>query len=101
MLIFTCNELYPSFFSATLIIPWGEDGAIAKPKNGDVVKSPIFPPDKVVDTLGAGDSFIAGTLCSLLAKKSLQDSIIYGCKVAGAKVGMRGFRGLETFSHEC
>lgn len=77
---------------------WGEDGAAAKSGSGDVVTSPIFPPETVLDTLGAGDTFNAATILALSNGRDLQDAIIYGCKVAGAKCGMVGHIGLKKLN---
>ena len=44
---FPCN-------SSKLIVPWGEDGAIAATTDGNVYTANIYPIEKVKDTLGAG-----------------------------------------------
>lgn len=91
----------PSFYSflsvcsGTVICAWGEDGAAAKTQSHDIVMSPIFPPKLIVDTLGAGDSFNAATIYALCAGISLGSAITFGCKVAGAKCGMKGNKGLK------
>ncbi|XP_063230117.1 ketohexokinase-like isoform X2 [Bacillus rossius redtenbacheri] len=84
---------------ATVVVAWGKEGAVGRGPDGAVVRSPAFPPARVVDTLGAGDTFNATTICALRAGRSLQDSIALGCRVAGAKVGAHGFAHLaQTFS---
>lgn len=82
-------------FSATIISAWGERGAMAHGHDGTIVQSPAFSPHKVLDTLGAGDTFCGATIFGLSRGKSLQDSIVLGCQIAGAKVGMDGFAGLD------
>ncbi|XP_031850276.1 ketohexokinase isoform X2 [Nomia melanderi] len=47
---------------ATLICAWGDRGAMGKTPDNVTVQSPAFPPHKVVDTLGAGDTFNAAVL---------------------------------------
>ncbi|CAL7941049.1 unnamed protein product [Xylocopa violacea] len=47
---------------ATLICAWADRGAMAKTPDNIIVQSPAFPPQKVVDTLGAGDTFNAAVL---------------------------------------
>ena len=54
-----------------------------------------------MDTLGAGDTFVAATILRLSLGFSLQHSITYGCQVAGQKCGMRGFTGLQTTHNPC
>ena len=75
----------------TIICPWGELGADAIDRCGIVYHADAFPPPVLIDTLGAGDTFIAGTLSSLLKGSSLQESLVFGCKVAGKKCGQFGF----------
>ena len=80
-----------------MICAWGEDGAAGRQGNNPLVSSPIFPPAKVVDTLAAGDSFNAGTIHALSSGKTLQEALVFGCKVAGVKVGMRGLTGIQNW----
>ncbi|XP_071080065.1 ketohexokinase-like [Haliotis cracherodii] len=80
-----------------VICAWGECGAAGKEPTSETVTSPALKLDHVVDTLGAGDTFIAGTLHALTKGLSLQSAITVGCQVSGFKCGMRGFRGLEHF----
>ncbi|XP_076634110.1 ketohexokinase [Colletes latitarsis] len=47
---------------ATLICAWGDRGAMARTPDNITVQSPAFPPQKIVDTLGAGDTFNAAVL---------------------------------------
>lgn len=81
--------------SGSMICAWGEDGAAAKTVSHDHVTSSIFPPEKLIDTLGAGDTFNAATILDLSKGKTLHDAITFGCKVAGAKCGMKGYEGLR------
>ena len=80
--------------NATVICPWGEDGAAAANKK-QVATSLVYPPSELLDTVGAGDTFMAGTIFSLCADKSIDHAIRFGCQVAGAKCGMRGYSGLK------
>ena len=85
------------FCRATVICPWGELGATARLPSGEVCHSPAYPPVKLVDTLGAGDTFIAGTIHALSCGLSCADAITFGCQVAGAKCGMFGYRGIQDW----
>lgn len=51
-------------FSAHLICAWAEEGADTMGPNG-LFHSNAFPPKKLVDTLGAGDTFNAAVIFEL------------------------------------
>ena len=79
---------------ATVICAWGTRGADGAGLDGEVKHSNAYPPEKVVDTLGAGDTFIAGAICSLIQGSSIEDTLIFACRLAGFKCGMNGNDGL-------
>ncbi|XP_074657225.1 uncharacterized protein LOC141910388 [Tubulanus polymorphus] len=76
---------------AAVICPWGEKGAFARDCDGAEYESKAFVPDAVVDTLGAGDTFIAAVISRLSRADDLRESIRYGCRIAGYKCGHVGF----------
>ncbi|XP_072332483.1 ketohexokinase isoform X6 [Scyliorhinus torazame] len=78
---------------AYLICAWAEKGADAMGPDG-AFHSNAFPPEKLVDTLGAGDTFNAAVLFSLCNGKSIQESLMFGCQVAGRKCGIQGYDGI-------
>ena len=95
-----------------LVIAWGEAGACGWEAREGFFKCPPFsPPGGVVDTLGAGDTFNAAVIGCLAGGVGIRRSVHIGCqvlrkdiflpyiycflfKVAGRKVGFRGFKGL-------
>uniref|UniRef100_A0A3P9LHF4 Ketohexokinase n=1 Tax=Oryzias latipes TaxID=8090 RepID=A0A3P9LHF4_ORYLA len=79
---------------AILICAWAEKGADALGPDGVHVHSDAFPPKKLVDTLGAGDTFNAGVIFMLSNGKSLQEALTFGCKIAGKKCGFHGYDGI-------
>lgn len=81
---------------AVIIVPWGEHGSTARCSDGTIVKSKAYPPNLILDTTGAGDTFIAATVFSLSNGKSVAESIKLGDQIAGAKCGMMGYRGLDA-----
>lgn len=85
---------------AKLICAWGAEGAVAIDNDTDTFyTAPAYPPQAAVDSLGAGDTFVAATIHHLSIGRTLQASIDFGCRVAGAKVGFYGFDQLgEKFS---
>ncbi|XP_066234778.1 ketohexokinase isoform X2 [Saccopteryx leptura] len=79
---------------AVLICAWAEKGADALGPDGQLLHSDAFPPPRVVDTLGAGDTFNASVIFSLSQGKSMQEALRFGCQVAGKKCGLQGFDGI-------
>lgn len=89
---FCTSLLFLYFVRSKLICPWGSEGAIAIDNDTDELYSvSAYPPSKVVDSLGAGDTFVASTIYCLCKGESLQESVDFGCKVAGAKIGFNGY----------
>ncbi|XP_033829988.1 ketohexokinase isoform X1 [Periophthalmus magnuspinnatus] len=83
--------LYPRVRpGCTLICAWAELGADAN-KDGVLFHSPAFPPEKLIDTLGAGDTFNAAVIHTLSTGGGLQEALLFGCCVAGAKCGFQGY----------
>ncbi|XP_050989940.1 ketohexokinase isoform X2 [Labeo rohita] len=80
---------------ATLICAWAEKGADAMGPDGVIIHSDAFPPEKLVDTLGAGDTFNASMIYSLSNGGSLQDALTFGCQIAGKKCGVHGYDGIS------
>ncbi|XP_061584744.1 ketohexokinase isoform X1 [Cololabis saira] len=80
---------------AVLVCAWAEKGAGALGPDGVVLHSDAFPPETLVDTLGAGDTFNASVIYKLSNGGSLQDALTFGCRVAGAKCGFHGYDGIS------
>jgi ketohexokinase len=77
--------------NAHIICTWGEAGAFALNIDGTFHHSIAFPPKKVIDTLGAGDTFNAGLIHSLANHNDLGTALIDACRLAGQKCGIEGF----------
>jgi len=80
--------------SAILVCTWGELGACAVDHEDRFMESPAFPPQEIEDTVGAGDTFIAGFVDAMASGRTIQEALAAGCRLAGRKVGQRGFDGL-------
>ncbi|XP_045170827.2 ketohexokinase-like [Mercenaria mercenaria] len=75
---------------AILVCAWGDDGAAAM-FDEQLVCSPAITPEKLVDTLGEGDTFNAGFIYAFSRGKSVAKAVKFGCMVAGHKCGCNGF----------
>lgn len=81
--------------NALLISAWGDQGAYAQDPQGRLWHAPAQPPPRIVDTVGAGDTFNAGSIAALCAGRSLEAAIAHGCMLAGKKLAQRGFAALR------
>ncbi|XP_073413859.1 ketohexokinase isoform X3 [Dendrobates tinctorius] len=81
---------------AYLVCAWAEQGADALGPDGRVLHSPSFPPETIVDTLGAGDTFNASVIYALSKGQSMQEAITFGCRIAGKKCGIQGYDGIVS-----
>jgi sugar/nucleoside kinase (ribokinase family) len=76
----------------TVAIKMGEKGCYVEPSVGGGFFVPAFP-TTVVDTTGAGDSFVAGFLTGVLKKWELRQSAALGCAVAALNISKVGATG--------
>jgi len=80
--------------SATAFCSLGEDGAIAIDHAGRLYRQPAVAPGKVIDTLGAGDTFNAAIINGCLAGLDTPGMLEQACVLAGRKCTRPGFAGL-------
>lgn len=108
------NGMVNHVSSGTLVVcAWGEQGSSAMylfseisddesvrqslaSGNLKLYKSLAYPPPVIVDTLGAGDTFVAAFIQAYSGAHSVEKALQFACKLAGAKVGMKGFSEIKT-----
>lgn len=78
-----------------LVCAWGEAGAWALDRDGGEHHSPAFVPPRLVDTLGAGDTFNAAVIDARLRGHGWPESLARACRVAGEKCGREGLHGVN------
>ncbi|KAL3461121.1 Ribokinase-like protein [Aspergillus heterothallicus] len=92
--------------ASLLCCTWGEDGAVAlETSTRNLIHSPAYTLSgfQVVDTIGAGDTFIAGMLYGLICKRDtwdLSEKLGMANHLAGTKVSQEGFAGLGKVLEE-
>ena len=74
----------------TVVVTLGKDGTYCLEKDGTSYTVPGVPAEKIVDTIGAGDSHIGTVLACLVKDIPLKDAIAYANKVASAVVEVQG-----------
>ncbi|KAH7715490.1 ketohexokinase isoform 1 [Aphelenchoides avenae] len=80
----------------TVICPWAEKGVTAREGLvGQFIHVDAHVPPVIVDTLGAGDSFIAACLHFFNSGLGLRETLEKAVVVAGEKVGQKGMLGLN------
>ena len=80
--------------AATSFCTWGESGAAAIDRHGNVYRQGALPDGPVVDTLGAGDTFNAGVIAGHLGGQEIPAVLHRACALAGRKCSREGFAGL-------
>ena len=80
---------------ADIVLMLGKEGAIGLTQQGKYYRQQAFSPDKVVDTLAAGDTFNAGIIDGLCRNHDLKNAMRFAARLAGNKCGQSGLHGLE------
>ena len=87
-------EMHRHIPTADHVCTWGEEGAYGVFHTGEQHHAPALRIDRVVDTIGAGDTFNAGLIHARLEKKNAADSLKAACELAGRKCAQHGLDGL-------
>lgn len=73
-----------------IVCAWGDAGAYAIGPSAELLHSPAWKPEHLIDTLGAGDTFNAGVIDALLREEPLERALAGACRLAGEKCGIEG-----------
>lgn len=90
------DDLDPARVPGLRVCTWGNQGASADDNAGRRHRIPAYPPPRVVDTLGAGDTFNAAVIDGLVHHRDLADTLDSASRLAGAKCGMSGLDGVAA-----
>ncbi len=74
-----------------IVCTLGSDGLIAMDQYGALIVREAKPINPVIDTLGAGDCFIAGLISALVQKMPFSDALNYANDLAALKIQSQGF----------
>jgi len=81
-------EFYAKYHAQTICVTRGEHGAVIW-HDHKFYEHPGFKVD-VVDTVGAGDSFLATFIAGILARRPMQDVLTKACAIGAFVAGKRG-----------
>lgn len=87
-------EVFQGYGITTVVIKLGADGCFARTPDTEF-SVPAFRVDKVVDTLGAGDCFVAGFIAGLVKGWGLRKACRFANAVGAACVSGRGASGIR------
>ena len=76
--------------AASFVCTLGEKGLLAMDKEGKFMTIPAEPVRQVVDTIGAGDCFIAGLIHAHLQRCDFNASLRFANRLAASKVQRQG-----------
>lgn len=93
------QSVHREFPDADLFCTWGLEGAVSLDREGRFARESANAPRRVVDTLGAGDTFNAGVIDGYLARRDAVTILREACMLAGRKCGQTGFDGLADGGH--
>ncbi|WP_372591956.1 PfkB family carbohydrate kinase [Guyparkeria sp.] len=79
---------------AILVLGWGAGGAWLSLPDGPVHHVPARPVDPVVDSIGAGDTLIAGFIHARSSGQGSLEALEFAARLAERKLGQPGFAGL-------
>ena len=84
----------PAAVPGLKVCTWGGEGAAALDNGGRMHRVAAQPPERVVDTVAAGDTFNAALIDALVHGHHLDEALGAAARLAGRKCGQAGLDGL-------
>lgn len=92
------SELDLCFCNSHLICPWASDGVHVLTAQYEYYHIPPPPPIQVLDTIGAGATFVAAVIHSLISRNmSIREAVEFGTRVAAFKMQYRGLKCIRNY----
>lgn len=85
------QEMHNKYSNSTIILAWGDKGSYGFSKSNEIIFSPAILQNNIVDTIGAGDTFNAAIINSLIDNNSLKDTLYNANKLAAYKISVPSF----------
>ncbi len=73
-----------------MVFTQGSNGLIARNEQSEIIEIKAIAVDKVVDSIGAGDCFIAGLISRLSQQQTFYQALTFANKLAASKVQYQG-----------
>lgn len=83
-------DFYLARGARAVLIKTGSDGAWYKSAGGEKGQVAAIKPDRIVDTVGAGDGFAVGAISALLEGMPLADAVRRGNKIGSLAIQVSG-----------
>lgn len=78
-----------------LICTWGDQGSAGVDQEGQVSFVQAAKVEKIIDSCGAGDTFTASIIASLIKNQTLKTALEFASKMTAKKLGQFGFKNLK------
>ena len=88
-------QMFLDYGISTVVIKLGADGCYARTSNSEFTV-PAFKVERLVDTLAAGDSFVAGFLAGIVNGWNLEKACRFANAVGAACVSAKGTSGIKS-----
>lgn len=75
-----------------IVCTLGDCGLIARGSDGLLIEIQAEPVENIVDSIGAGDCFIAGLVSRLIQQRGFKSALEFASKLAASKIQFQGMR---------